>query len=396
MKLNQNSKHFLLGLSLSVIVIISFFIGAISDRVFGVKPLDYFLKRKSGTVSIGNTNSSSPLSDFLNNTSSASVADVAEVASKSVVTVSIKKQQRVIDPSASGIFGFYFGMPTGETKEVQQDIGSGFVVDGSSGLIVTNKHVVSDTTAQYSVVDSDDKEYAVTRIYRDPVNDLAIVKIDDTNLPSLPLGDSDNIRVGESVIAIGTALGEFRHTVTTGVVSGLGRGIQAIAGTGQAESLDNVIQTDAAINPGNSGGPLLNDHGQVIGVNVAVSVSGENIGFALPINVIKASIDNFNQTGQFDRAFFGVQYTLISQEAALVNEVPQGAYISAVTPNSAAAEAGLQPGDILTEFDGHKITEDANLARLVNDKKVGDKVKVKYWRDQQTIEKEVTLKASEE
>lgn len=395
MKLNNNSQHFFLGLSLSVIILFSFFTGAISDRVFGIKPLDYFYK-KTGRVNFSTQDTNSSLSDLLNNNSSVSVADVSEAASQSVVTVSIKKQQRVLDPSASGVFGFYFGIPTGEIKEVQQDIGSGFVVDGAAGLIVTNKHVVSDGSAQYSVIDRDDKEYAITRIYRDPVNDLAIVKIDDTSLPSLPLGDSDSIRVGESVIAIGTALGEFRHTVTTGVVSGLGRGIQAIAGLGQAESLDNVIQTDAAINPGNSGGPLLDSQGQVIGVNVAVSSGAENIGFALPINVIKDSLNNFNQTGQFDRAFFGVQYSLISQEAALMNEVPQGAYISLVTPNSAAAEAGLQTGDILIEFDGDKITDEANLASLVNDKKVGDKVKIKYWRNKETIEKEVTLRASEE
>lgn len=166
------------------------------------------------------------------------------------------------------------------------------------------------------------------------------------------------------MIAIGTALGQFRHTVTTGVISGLGRGIQAIdPGMGSAEEIDNVIQTDAAINPGNSGGPLLDRSGEVIGVNVAVSQGAQNIGFALPINVIKASIANFNDTGSFDRPYLGVSYRDISQEAALFNEVPQGAYVVSVVDGSSAAQAGLQAGDIITEFDGQSL-KDHQLASL--------------------------------
>jgi len=391
----QSPRSFLLGLSLSVFFLVAFFTGAIADRVFVIKPLDYLLsgfEQRGGNQAItfqqSEQNSDSPLGQLLRTQSGVSVADVAEVASQSVVTVSIKTQQRVIDPF-SDPFGFGFG--TGRVEQVERDIGTGFVVH-NSGLIVTNRHVVSNTQAEYRVIDTEEKEYVVTKIYRDPLNDLAILQIEGSQLPALDLGDSDTLRVGESVIAIGTALGQFRHTVTTGVISGLGRGI--IAGDSfTSESLENVIQTDAAINPGNSGGPLLDSRGQVIGVSVAVSQAGQNIGFALPINVIKASIDNFNETGQFDRPFLGVSYRMIERETALFNNVPQGAYLLEVVADSAAANAGLQAGDIVTEIAGEKMTEKA-LAEVINARRVGDRVAIKFWRDGQEREVTVTLRSS--
>ena len=236
----------------------------------------------------------------------------------------------------------------------------------------------------------------VDDIYRDPANDLAFLQVSGLEAPSLPLGDSESIRVGEQVIAIGTALGEFRHTVTTGVVSGLGRGIQA--GTrfgGRVESLENVIQTDAAINPGNSGGPLIDaTTANVIGVNVAVSAQGENVGFAIPINVVKSSIQNFNETGQFDRPFMGVRYQLITEQAALLNEVPQGAYVLEVIPGSTAAQADIQQGDIIVKFDGRDISDEENLAELINQYSIGDSVSVEVWRDGQTQTLQLQLRGS--
>lgn len=388
-------KAFALGLSLSILILLAFFGGALADRIFVVKPLDFILKR-TGTTAVpatSKTTSATQLGSLVGGTSDI-VADVAEAASKSVVTISIKQQQRTINPFDQSIFGF-FGLPgvqvpQGEIREVQQDIGSGFVAN-NEGLIVTNKHVVSNASAQYSIFDQDDKEYPVKNIYRDPTNDLAILQIEGAQLPPLQLGDSDKIRVGQSVIAIGTALGEFRHTVTTGVVSGLGRGIQAGGGLGGVESLDNVIQTDAAINPGNSGGPLLDRAGSVIGVNVAVSQGAQNIGFALPINVIKASIDTFNQTGQFNRPYMGVRYQLISEQAAIFNSVPQGAYVVEVAPGGTAAEVGLQVGDIITEFAGQNL-KDAELAKILNGKKIGDRISITYWRAGQEIKADVVLK----
>lgn len=386
--LTPPTKTFLLGLSISFLILVSFFGGAIADRMFVIKPLDYLFNRHSLPAAQLESANQAPslLGSLLGERSDLGVADVTELASASVVTVSIKREQQIFEPFGGDIFGFNpflpFGGGTTRTEQIQRDIGTGFVVEGN--LIVTNRHVVSDTMAEYLIIDKNDVEYQVENIYRDPAIDMAILKvkgIDD--LPVLSLGDSDQLRVGESVIAIGTALGEFRHTVTTGVVSGLGRGITATDGFGM-ESLEGVIQTDAAINPGNSGGPLLNSRGQVIGVNVATSARAENIGFAIPINTVKASLDNFNQTGQFARPFFGVRYQMISQQAALFNEVPQGAYLVEVIPGSSADQAGLRTGDILLEFGGERLVDEVNLASLINQRSIGETVEVRYWRDGQT------------
>ena len=339
----------------------------------------------------------SPLGELIESNQDLTVPDIVEAASESVVTVSIKKQQAVYSPFGSGVFGllpFGFDLPEGQSiEEVQQDIGTGFVVEDGN-LVVTNKHVVSDMRAEYSVIDKEDNEYVVTNIYRDPVNDMAIIKVEGLRKPALPLGDSTKIRVGESVIAIGTALGEFRHTVTTGVVSGLGRGITAGNGFTAIEQLEGVIQTDAAINPGNSGGPLINARGEVIGVNVAVSQSAENIGFAIPINVIKASLDNFNQTGQFERPFLGVRYQMITQKAALANEVPQGAYVIEVTEGSTAADIGILPGNIITKI-GNTALKDEELATILNRMKVGDRIEISWWAEGEEKSSVTSLKSSQ-
>jgi serine protease Do len=372
----------------------AFLVGGLADRLFVLKPVDYALQqvglagRGSGTAA-----ESTALGQVLQTVQTGSVADIVETAGKSVVTVSIKTQRPVFEQLPQVFFpGFGLRVPSGAVEEVQQDIGTGFVVDQKNGLIVTNKHVVSDTQAQYKIIDSNDKEYDIINIYRDPVNDLAIVKVENLELAALPLGDSDKIRVGEGVIAIGTALGEFRNTVTTGVVSGLGRGISASDGSMMAaERLENVIQTDAAINPGNSGGPLIGaGDGRVIGVSVAVTQGAQNIGFSIPINVVKAVVDNFNQTGQFDRPMLGVSYRIISQQTALMNDVPQGAYIQEVVPGSAAQKAGIQQGDIISSIDGQSL-RDSQLAEIINKKKIGDSMEIKLWRNGEEQTMRVTL-----
>ncbi len=323
------------------------------------------------------------------------VTKVVEQATPSVVTVSISKTQRLsFDPFGFDFFGGFFNIPRQQTQEqkIEQDIGTGFIIS-ADGLIVTNKHVVSDTQAKYKVVIGKDEVIEVKDIYRDPVTDLAILRVDRKDLKPVKLGDSSKLKVGQTVIAIGTALGEFRSTVTTGVISGLGRGITAGSPFEGSEKLDDVIQTDAAINPGNSGGPLFNSSGEVIGVNVAVSQSGQNIGFALPINLVKESINNFKTTGEFERPYLGVSYKLISKQAALLNEVPAGAYVQEVVADSPAAKAGIKVGDIITEIDGQKLVDgkDTSLATMVNRKKVGDSLKVKYWRDGKDATVEVKL-----
>lgn len=319
------------------------------------------------------------------------VTQVVERATPSVVTVSINKD--VINNSID-IFRQMFGISQGqiETKKIEQDIGTGFVIS-SDGLIVTNKHVVSDTTAKYKVIIGKDEMVEVVNIYRDPTNDLAILKINKNNLTPVEMGDSDKLKVGQTVIAIGTALGEFRSTVTKGVISGLDRGITAGGFGIGTEKLEDVIQTDAAINSGNSGGPLFDSSGKVIGVNVAMSQNGQSIGFALPINLVKLSVNNFRNTGEFDRPYLGVAYQMISKEAALLNEVPAGAYIQQIVSDSPAEKAGLKSGDIITEIDGKKIIEAENtsIAGIVNRKKIGETIKIKYFRDKKEVEVEVKL-----
>ncbi len=325
------------------------------------------------------------------------VIDVAEKVSPSVVTIGIIKQQQVfnnpfsIDPfDPFGILGQPLPQQ-GTTKKIEQDIGTGFIVS-KDGLIVTNKHVVADTEAKYKVMTKDDKTYNVEKIYRDPINDLAILKISASDLRAIEMGDSSNLKVGQFVIAIGTALGEFRHTVTTGVVSGLGRGITAGSPFSGSERLDNVIQTDAAINPGNSGGPLLNSAGQVIGVSVAVAQGGQNIGFALPINVVKESLKQFNESGQFYRPYLGIKYKMIGRDLALLNDLPEGAYVQEVVENSPAQKAGIQSQDIITKIDGVRLTEkDGEVTAIIAKRKVGDKLKISLWRRGKELEKEAIL-----
>lgn len=319
---------------------------------------------------------------------------VSEKASPSVVTISITRDSLISQPYVIDPFGA-FGQPDNKIEKIQKDIGTGFIVD-DSGLIVTNKHVVADTSAIYKVITKDSTEYEVKNIYRDPINDLAIIKVEpksDKKLEVISLGDSTNLKVGQYVVAIGTALGEFRSTVTQGVISGLGRGITAgDAMMGQSEQLENIIQTDAAINPGNSGGPLLNLASEVIGVNVAVAGNAQSIGFAIPINVVKDSLDNFKQTGQFNRPQLGVRYRMLDKDTAVLNDLPEGAYVVEIVSNSPAEKSGIKRGDIIVRVNGKKVKEiKGGLAGVVSKLKVNDVVEVEYYREKNLNKIKVTL-----
>ena len=369
------SRKILIFAALFIILLAAVGGGAIADRLWGFKPLDKLFPKTGFRV------------DTRILTEESVVIKVAEDVSPSVVTVSVETpERRILEFSPFG--GFTQRIQGGEP----QDIGTGFIVS-ADGLIVTNKHVVSVTDASYKVIGKDNKEYEVKEISRDPSNDIAILKIEATGLVPVELGDSSNLKAGQFVIAIGTALGEFRHTVTTGVISGLGRGITAgSAFEGYVERLDDVIQTDAAINPGNSGGPLLNSAGQVIGVNVAVAQGAQNIGFAIPINIVKEALNIFRTTGKFPaRAYLGIQYQMVSKEAAILNEVPEGAYITAVIDGSPAAEAGLKAGDIISKFDGQELTSEKTLADAIKKKSPGERVELEIWREEGTIKLTVTL-----
>ncbi len=296
------------------------------------------------------------------------VIDVVKQTSPSVVAIG--STQQVYNPYDP------FSSPQTQTGT----IGTGFVV--SPGIIVTNRHVVSDTTAEYNVVTKDGQKYSIKKIYRDPILDLAIVQVNSTDVKPLALGDSSKLQVGQDVVAIGNALGQYTNTVTTGIVSGLGR--RVVAGdpySGTSENLDNLIQTDAAINPGNSGGPLLNLAGQVIGVNVATTQGAQNIGFAIPINSVKTIVDQFVKNGTISWPFLGVSYKFVARDLALLDNVPQGDYVESVVPNSAADKAGIVQGDIIVKADGQPIDSESKLSNIITGKKVGDTLNLVIWNN---------------
>lgn len=381
----SNWKSFGWGLVISLLILISALGGAVADRLFVIKPLNILFPNHGLIQNINNDLQQGKTVTPLNvSNQNDLIVEVADRSQPAVVTISISKEVAKVDPFSQWPF-IWDESNQPSTKQIERDIGTGFIVSQDDGLVVTNRHVVSDVEATYTLIDQDGQEHAVEKIYRDPVNDLAILQT-SARLPALPLADSDQIRVGETVIAIGTALGEFRQTVTTGVVSGLGRGIQTEAAFLASERIDNLIQTDAAINPGNSGGPLLNNRGEVIGINVAMAAA-ENIGFAIPINVVKDSLQNFNQTGRFDRPMLGVRYKIIPQETALLNDVPQGAYLIEIIPNSTASQMDLQLGDIIIKINGQKVADNqGGLAGIINRQKIGDEITLQVWRNGETLD----------
>ncbi len=315
----------------------------------------------------------------------------------SVVSIVVTKDVPIIEQYFYNPFeGFEFQIPQYREKGTEkQEVGggSGFIVS-QDGLVLTNKHVVLDQTADYTVFTNDGKSYSAAVLARDPVQDIAILKINQDGtgpFSTVKFGDSDKLQVGQTVIAIGNALGEFRNTVSVGVVSGLGRTITA-SGGGMIETLEDIIQTDAAINKGNSGGPLLNLKGEVIGINTATVVDAQNIGFAIPVNKAQKSIEQVKTLGKIVYPFLGVRYVLITDEIQQKNnlKVNYGAWIikgdggePAVTPGSAAQIAGLKENDIILEFNSEKITVENSLAKLIMKYNPGDKVVLKILRDGQ-------------
>lgn len=290
----------------------------------------------------------------------------------------------------------------GQTQKQQVGSGSGFLVS-RDGYIVTNKHVVSDSAAEYTVILNNEEEYPATVLALAPNIDIAVLKIEGNNFPALTLGDSDTLRVGQTVIAIGNPLGEFANSVSRGIISGLKRSVTAGSNFGEAETLNNIIQTDAAINPGNSGGPLFDIEGRVIGINVAVAQGAENIGFALPVNSIKRVVDEVKTTGKLTTPYIGVRYIILDKEVAQQYgiDVDSGALILrgdrmtdlAVIPGSPADKAGLVENDIILEIDGKKIDTENTLGDIIAEKRVGDEVVLKVWHKGET--KEVRMRLEE-
>jgi len=348
-----------------------FIIGIFGGIVGSYSYLDYKLENKGVIETTKNIN--------VNENS----ATIEAVKSVSPAVVSITATQQTFD---------FFGNVSNS-----ESAGTGFIVT-EDGLILTNKHVVSNSKAEYSVYTSEGKKYKAEIKATDPLNDIAFIKIDAAKLPVATLGNSESLQIGQTVIAIGNALGQYQNTVTQGVVSALGRAIEAgdVSG-GTVETLDNVIQTDAAINSGNSGGPLINLEGQVVGINTAVASNANSIGFAIPVNLAKTDLDSVISKGRVIRPMLGVRYIPITKELAISNNLPasEGAYIyggrnqESVVAGSPAAKAGLKEGDIIIKINSDKITSKQSLASILSKYQVGDEVTITYIRDK----KEQSVKA---
>lgn len=330
------------------------------------------------------------------------VIDVVERASPAVVSIVITKDVPIIeqyyqeyDPFGDGFFNEFFGgngfrlrVPRERqngTEKREVGGGSGFFIS-ADGYLVTNKHVVDDGAAEYTVLTNDGEKYAAKILAKDSALDVAILKVEGSGFPHLAFGDSDRLKPGQTVIAIGNALAEFRNSVSVGVISGLSRSIVAGDSFGRSEQLEGVIQTDAAINPGNSGGPLLDLRGRVVGVNVAVDRGAENIGFALTSNTVKSIADSVRTHGEIVRPYLGVRYVQVTESLKKKNNlaVDYGALVArgetpdelAVIPGSPADKAGIVENDIILAIDGVKLEQGKSLAAIIRQKDIGQIVRL--------------------
>ncbi|MBR2586757.1 trypsin-like peptidase domain-containing protein [Candidatus Saccharibacteria bacterium] len=310
-----------------------------------------------------------------------SIAEVASRVAPSVVSIVTETKTRT------------YNLWMQETESTGAAAGTGIIVS-ADGYVLTNKHVIESATKIYVVLDDGTYFEDVTLIATDPLNDVAYLKINGAEgLNAATLGDSKTITIGEQVIAIGNALGQYQNTVTSGIISGTGRSLTATDSSYQnAETLSDMIQTDAAINSGNSGGPLVNAAGEVIGINTAVS-SGNNIGFAIPISAVKGMLNTILATGKAARAYAGVQYSNIDATTAIENGLKStfGAYVSSVIKGSPAEKAGLKEKDIILAVNGVKIGANSSLGTLLGERSVGETITLTVLRGEETISLELTL-----
>lgn len=360
----------------------SFFVGfLILSLIFGGVGgflVGYFLPTKEAKQEAVKTVTERTKTEKLVLEESSAIIDVVKKVGPSVVSIL----------TTSNVMDFFGDVIT------QKGGGTGFVIT-SDGLILTNKHVIADAK-ELTVVTRDGKSYKASVKSTDPFTDLAIISIDAKDLPVVELGDSDKLEVGQHVVAIGNALGEFQNTVTTGVISAKGRTLVA-----EGQRLDNMLQTDAAINPGNSGGPLVNLKGQVVGINTAMAGGAENIGFAIPINIAKYAIESVKKSGKIVRPYIGIRYIPITKEIAVVNNLPvdYGILIRGgntvgelgVVPGSPAAKAGLREGDIITAVNDQKINDERPLNSILLQYKPGDTIEMTVLRDSKEFKLRLTL-----
>ncbi len=399
MKLRLRDKH----LESIIISLISGFVGALICLfvlVFGL----WYTKLGPKFLGQGIINTASMPSVITHSEHDSEVISAVNKAMPAVVSISISQNVAVDQyqsdvPSGNGmndymqnlfeqLFGQKYQAPTQQqeqgsqnqqTKKLEVGGGSGFFVT-SDGLLITNKHVVDLEGAEYTVITSEGKKYPAKVVARDPVLDLAVLKVEGKNFPTLSFADSSTLQVGQTAIAIGNSLGQ-KNTVSVGVISGLGRSIVAADQQGY-ENLDEVVQTDAAINPGNSGGPLLDLDGNVVGINVAIVDGSQSVGFALQSNSVRGVVESVEQHGTIVRPYLGVRYVEITDESKARNKLPvnYGALVLrgdtqddfAVVPGSPADKAGIVENDIILEVDGVTIDSEHRLTSIVNSHKIDD------------------------
>lgn len=329
---------------------------------------------------------STPDGNLVMSRDEADISEVVQRVSKSVVSIVTTKNGRTLSRAT-----------------VQQGAGTGIIIS-KDGYILTNKHVVKDAET-IKIMGSDGTQYTdVKFVGADPLNDVAFLKINGVNdLPAATLGDSSTVRVGQKVIAIGNSLGRYQNTVTTGIISGKGRPVQASTSeySDEAESLTDLLQTDAAINPGNSGGPLLNMSGQVIGINTAIVSDAQSVGFAIPIAATKGLVRSVLSSGKIQKSYIGVQYIAITPEVRAEHKLPvkSGAYVggsrrkSAVVAGGPADKAGIKDGDIITKVNDKLIGEQGGLGSLISEFLPGETVELTILRDGKEQKVKLTLGA---
>jgi len=327
------------------------------------------------------------------------IIDVVKQNSPSVVSIVISQEVPVYSYS-SDPFGFFYQKKQTGTEKQEVGSGTGFIVS-EDGMVVTNKHVAYDDKAEYKAIMADGKEYSAKILAKDPVQDLAIMQIESSDkFKPLVLGNADDIQVGQTVIAIGNALGEFENTVSVGVISGLGRTVVASGGTFGSETLEDIIQTDAAINHGNSGGPLLNLKGEVIGINTAIASTGQSIGFAISIDKAKKDVEQVKSLGKISYPFVGVRYVLVDENVVKEKNlsVNYGALVirgsngePAISSGSPAETAGIQENDIILEMGGEKITKNNSLSKIIAKYDPKQAVDLKILRNGEEISKTLVL-----
>lgn len=394
--MDQNTRIITVSSATSLVVTAILFTVALQTHVLS------FTSRSPAVIQTTGSSSYVPATS-----QESAVIDVVTKAEPAVVSVIIKKDLPVVDRinTQSPFQGFPFDIQVPQYRENGtrlQEVGGGtaFFIS-SDGLLMTNKHVVSDEKAQYTVLLNDGRTLDATVLARDAVNDIALLKVNGSGFPSLTFAGAGNLKLGQGVVSIGNALAEFRNTVSVGVISGLERTITAgnKAG-GDTEELHRIIQTDAAINEGNSGGPLLNMNGDVIGMNTAVATGAQNIGFAIPVDDLLRVTQSYQQYGRIVRPYLGIRYVPVTQTLKDRNKlsVDYGVFVSkgetpedlAVLPNSPASKAGILEGDIILEADGTKLNGDAALNDIIQRKKPGDPITLKVLRN----DKELTLTAN--